>query len=375
MQVSSPKNGQDGLTKNYLILLGKYIRVIISISAAVTVLTYLCLFISPNKYEASSRLLPPQQNMTLSAQLLEGLGGMNPVAATPSAGRLENVASLLGMKSTGAMYVSIMTGKTIFDRIIARFNLLGVWKLQYLVDARKRLARMVKISEGRHDGLISIEATDDNPERAAAIANAFSEELDKLLQQLAVQEARDRLSFLEKERNQTCDNLAKAEESLKTFSEKNSVLQIDVQTRGTIEYIAKLRAEVDAKEIQMQVLRQQAGPLSFDLKHLETELAGLKERMHLAELQLDQSCIGDVCLATSRVPALGLQYLRLYRELKFQEALYQMFCKLSEIARVDEVRNNYRIKVVDCATPPERRSNKRLVPSLLTGACTFFCYR
>ena len=121
--------------------------------------------------------------------------------------------------------------------------------------------------------------TDKDAQRAAEIANAFIEELDKLLQRLAHQEARERQTFLEKERVQAIHNLTKAEETLRTFSEKNSVLQIDTQTRGAIEYIARLRGEIDAKEVQIQVLRQQATPFNYDVVRLETESKGLKEKL------------------------------------------------------------------------------------------------
>ena len=71
---TSPNDDEVHLL-DYLIILAKHSRMIIYASAAVTLLTYLVLFILPNKYTATARLLPPQQNMTLSAQLLSNLGG------------------------------------------------------------------------------------------------------------------------------------------------------------------------------------------------------------------------------------------------------------------------------------------------------------
>jgi LPS O-antigen subunit length determinant protein (WzzB/FepE family) len=82
---------------DYLIILAKHSRMIIFASAAVTVLTYLSLFMLPNKYTATARLLPPQQNLTLSAQLLDGLGGrVAPGAGGAGPGMGGMAASLLG---------------------------------------------------------------------------------------------------------------------------------------------------------------------------------------------------------------------------------------------------------------------------------------
>ena len=356
---------------DYLLVLAKHSRLIIYTSAAVAALTLLILLCIPNKYTATACLLPPQQNMTLSAQLLDSLGGST-LPSTSSGGLGGMAAGLLGLKSPGDLYVGMLTGNTIFDCIIERFQLRGLYNREYIEDVRKKLSKRTEISAGK-DGLITIEVTDEDPQRAAAMANVFVEELDKLLQNMALQEARDRLVFLEKEQAQATLRLTKAEEALRAFSEKSSVIQIDAQTKGMIEYIASMRAAIDAKEVQLRVLRQQATPFNYDFIRLETELKGLKEKLREAEKEGDQTCIGDVCITTAKVPALGLEYLRLYREVKYQEALYQLYCKLVELARLDQVRDVSVVQTVDRAIPPEKKSSpKRLSITVLVGAATFF---
>ena len=368
---TSPDDGRVHLL-DYLIILAKHSRMIIYTSAAVTVLTYLCLFISPNKYTATARLLSPHQNLTLSAQLLNNLGGGGTPGTDPGVlGAGGMAAGLLGLKSPADLYVAMLGCNSVLDRIIARFNLMKLYKAKYPEDARKKLIKNAKISAGKKDAIISIGVTDIDAKRAADIANAFIEELNKLLQGLAHQEARGRLVFLEKEREQAIHNLTRAEETLRTFSEKNSVLQIDAQTRGVIEYIARLRAEIDAKEVQVQVLRQQATSFNYDVVRLETECKGLKEKLRAAETQYENSA-SDVCLPSSKAPAIGLEYLRLFREAKFQESLYQLYVRLVETARMDMARNFSVIQVLDPGIPPEKRSNKRLLPALLFGTLTFF---
>lgn len=365
----SPRDDEVHLL-DYLIVLAKHSQMIIFTSVAVTFLTYLILSVSPNKYTASARLLPPQQNMTLSAKLLDSLGG-SALPSSDSSGLGGMAASMLGLKSPGELYVGMLTSHSIFDRIIERFNLRELYEVDYIEDAREELGKNAAITADK-DGLITIEVTDEDPQRAAAMANAFVEELDKLLQQMASKEAMGRLAFLEKEMAQASHNLTKAEETLRTFSEQRSVIQIDAQTKGMLEYIANLRAAIDAKEVELQVLRQQATPFNYQVINLETELKSLKEKLRAAETQADQTCIGEVCIATSKVPALGLEYIRLYREVKFQEGLYQLYKRMVEIARVDMVRDVAVIQTVAKAIPPEKNSNKRLLPTLLAGIATGF---
>jgi tyrosine-protein kinase Etk/Wzc len=368
--VSKTSPGDDEIhLMDYLIILAKHSRMIIYTSVAVTLLTYLVLFILPNKYTVTTRLLPPQQNMTLSSQLLSNIGGGVIPGNEPSTGLM--ATSLLGIKTPTDLYISMLGCDSVLDRIIARFNLMKVYKVKYSEDARKILRKRAIIVGSNKNTVIAIEVTDQDAKRAAEIANAFIEELDQLLQRLTHQEARERQAFLEKERVQALHNLTKAEENLRTFSEKNSVLQIDTQTRGVIEYIAKLRGQIDAKEVQIQVLRQQATPFNYDVVRLETESKGLKEKLRAAESQYSD-CLSDVCLPSSKAPGIGLEYLRMFREAKFQESLYLLYVKLVETARMDVARNLAVIQVLDHGIPPQKSSNKRLLPAILAGMATFF---
>jgi tyrosine-protein kinase Etk/Wzc len=377
--VSKAGIGDDEVNlMDYLLVIAKYSRMIIFTTMAMGVLTFLILFISPNQYTARARLMPPQQNMTLSAQILDSLS----VGSSPGGGGMggmgSGMASLLGLKSPGDLYVGILKGNTISDRMIKRFDLRDYYKSSLtsksppIEDLRETLGENSDMSAGK-DNLVEIEVTDKDPKIASEMANAFGEELDKLLREISEKDARNQLAFLEAERTQTSINLAKAEESLRTFSEKTNVIQIDAQTKGMIEYIANLRATIDSKEVQVKVLQQQATSNNFDLVRMETEVEGLKDKLQAAETQMDQKCIGDVCISTNKMPALGLEYLRLYREAKYQEIIYQMYSKLVELARLDVARNVTTVLFVDRAEPPEKKSKpKRLLFTILVTMVTFF---
>ena len=384
---SADVRGDEVYLLDYLIVLAKHSRMIIYSTLVVSALTLLILLFVPNKYTATARIMPPQQNMTLSAQILDQLGGSALPGMGGAAGLGGMAASLLGLKSPGDLYVGILCGNTVFDRIIEQFKLKEYYqswyevllakvlplKGPYIEDIRKELSSQVDIIAGK-DGLISVEVTDEDPQLATKMADAFIKELDTLLQGMALREAQSRLAFLEREREKVVGNLVKAEDNLRAFSEQSSVLQIEAQTKGVLEYIATLRATIDAREVQLQVMRQQATPYNYDVIRLETELQGLKAKLKDMEAQEGLNLReGNPLLATSRVPALGLEYLRLYREVKYQETLYELFSKLVEMARLDQVRDAAIINVVDFAAQPEKKSKpKRLLLSLVAGFVTFF---
>lgn len=353
---------------DYLIVVAKHSRTIIYTSLAVTALTYLILLCLPNKYTATARLLPPQQNFTLSAQLLDELGARN----LPMGNRGSSLANLLGGRTPGDLYVGMLKGSTISDQIIDLFKLRKLYDEKKIEDVRRVLGKRTSFKATKA-GIITVQVTDKSPKRAAKMANAYIKGLDKLLQRMAREEATERLAFLEKELHQTSANLSKAEDALRTFSEKSSVLQIDAQTRSILEYIATLRATIDSKEVQLMVLKQQATPMNYDLIRIKTEIKGLKDKLSAAEAQGAKNlCSGETMLATNKVPSLGLEYMRYFREVKFQEGQYQLYSKMVELARMDQVRTASVIHVVDWALPPEKKSNQRGVRALQVGALTFF---
>jgi capsule polysaccharide export protein KpsE/RkpR len=355
---------------DYLIILAKHSRMIIFVSAAMTILIYGLLFCSPNTYKAKALILLPQQNVTLTAQLLDDLGARVSPGAS-SAGLGGGMASLLGLKTPGEMYASMLESEPVLNRIITRFSLMELYESKYLEDARKRLKKSVDINPGSKDNIINIEVTCTTPDLAAEIANAFIKELDQLLQRIAIQETEGRLAFLQKQRLRASQDLNKAQVSLRQFSEDKNVLQIETQTKLAIEYIARLRAEIDTREVSIQVLRQRATPLNYEVTRVEAEIKGLREKLRDAESQI-ANCVSDVCLPASKTPGLAMEYLDLFREAKFQEGLYTLYSKLVEFAHLDMARDVTVIQVVALAIPPERRSNKRALPALVGGTVIFF---
>lgn len=357
---------------DYVIVLAKHSRKIIYTTLIVSLITLVVVFLLPKEYTATARIVPPQQNLTLSAQIMEGLGGAM-IPGRAAFGALGGFAeSLLGLKSPGDFFVGLLQSETISDRIIKRFDLRNEFRVTYIEEARAKLENLAKFRTTKY-GLITVEVTHRQPDKAAAMANAFVEELANLLRDMAVQEASERLTMLDRERQAAVVRLAKAEEDLRQFSEKNSVLFPDAQARGMLEYIANLKAAVDFREVELQVQKQWATPFNFQVQQLEAELKALREKLRQAETPGNgPEGASQVMIAVSKMPALGLEYLRLYREVKYQEGLYRVYTKLAEIARLDHARDALVLQVVDRAKAPEKKSRpKRLLILMMVTGFTF----
>ena len=103
------------------------------------------------------------------------------------------------------------------------------------------------------------------------------------------------------------------------------------------------------------------------VKALRESVAQLKEQLRRMESSPEgQKVSGDVFIATSQVPELGLQYARLMRDFKVQETLYELLTKQYEVAKINEAKNTSTLQVLDDAFVPDRKSKpKRALMVLL----------
>jgi uncharacterized protein involved in exopolysaccharide biosynthesis len=305
-------------------------------------------FLLPIRYEGKIILLPPQQNSSLGSSLLAQLGGLGSLASLAGGG--------FNLKNPTDMYVSLFTSRTVEDAMIQRFGLMKEYHEKRMWDTRKEFERRTTVVAGTKDGLIRISIEDRDPKRAAELANAYVEELRRLSASLAITEAARRRLFFEQQVQQAKDALTQAEEAMTKTQQSTGVLQIDSQARSLIESAAILRAQVMTKQVQIESMRSFATDDNPGLILAKQELAALRSQLdRLAGSQQDSG--SDINLSKGRVTQSGMEYLRRYRDLKYQETVFELLAKQFEIAKLDEAREGSIIQVVDAAVPPDKKSS------------------
>src|SRR5271169_6866799 len=108
---------------------------------------------------------------------------MMPASSSSERGLGSLAGDLLGMKSTGALFIGVMRSHAVEYRIIDRFDLGKVYGTRLRKDTREKLAEMTSISEDRKTGIITLAVTDRDPKRSAAIAGAYIEDLNTMMSQ------------------------------------------------------------------------------------------------------------------------------------------------------------------------------------------------
>jgi uncharacterized protein involved in exopolysaccharide biosynthesis len=297
--------------------------------------TYL---ISPT-FTARTTLLSPQPQQGATASALASLSAMSGLGSVTA-------------KTPADQYVALMRSTTVSDRLIDAFKLKDVYKVKFRVDARKKLADNVRIDVGKKDGLITVEVDDISPERAAAVANRFVDELRAVASRLALTEAQQRRLFFEEQMRQAQQKLIAAQSELQTSGFTAGALR--AEPRAAAEGYSKLKAEIAGAEVRLQTLRRSLTDTAPETQQQLTALAAL--RRQLSQLEVPDE--------TGAAPG----YVAKYRDFKYHESLFEIFARQYEMARADESRDGPLVQVVDVALPPEKRSKpQRLLVGALAG--------
>ncbi len=319
------------------ITLAKHKKLILGVPLITGVLVAFLTFFIPNSYTATTQIMPPQQQSGASA-LLGQLGALSGLAGASA-----------GIKNPSDTYVAMLKSRTVSDNLINRFQLQVVYKKKLFSDTRKVLEKASSIIAGK-DGLIAVQVDDKDPKRAADMANAYVEELQKLTQVLAVTEASQRRLFFEKQLLLAKQALGDAEISLKQVQEKTGLLQLDAQAQALIRAGAELKGQIAMKEVELGAMRTFATGNNPDYIRIQQLVSGM--RTQLAKIET-----GSV--STSKAPEAGLEYLRKVRDLKYAETVYELLTKQYEIAKIDEAKEGSLIQVLDKALVPDKKSKPK----------------
>jgi uncharacterized protein involved in exopolysaccharide biosynthesis len=340
-----------------LIVLAKHKKLIIGFPLVVGILAAAVSFALPNVYKASAKLLPPQQQQSGAAALLTQLGGVGGLAS-----------GIGGLKNPNDLYVAMLKSRTLADRLVAEFQLKAAYDTKSLEVARRQLAANTIISSGK-DGLISIEVEDEDQKRVARMTNAYVAELLRLTRLIAVTEASQRRVFFERELEAAKNNLARAEVSLKSALDSRGVISVDADSRAVVETVAKLRAQVSAKEIQLNSLKAFVTTTHPDYLRVEEDLKSLRAELSRLENGSGAPRAGSGPVQTP----VGLENIKVLRDVKYYQMLYELLSKQYEVARLDEAKDPSIIQVLDPAVEPERRIRpKRAIIVVTSTIFAFF---
>src|ERR1700730_585078 len=329
----------------------------------------------PSRYESTVQLMPPDSQsggLAMLAALTAKAGG-------GSGGGLGAVAGdLLGVKSSGALFVGILKSRTLQDRLIDRFQLKKVYSVKHTEDARKTLSENTAASEDRKTGIVTVTVTDHDPKRAAAIAQAHVEELNQLSAQLSTSAAHRERVFLEERLTAVKRDLDDASQKFSQFASKNVAIDIKEQGRAMVDAAAALQGELIAAQSELKGLEEIYTPSNFRVRAVQARISELQRQLQklggAGTGQGTQAARPDVLYPSIReLPLLGVTWSDLYRRTKIQETVFEILTQQYELAKVQEAKETPSVKVLDAAVVPEEKSFPPRVLITVLGGLVLFC--
>lgn len=355
---------------DYLAVIVKWRKLIMVSFVTVCVIASIVSLVLPKWYKATATLLPP------SDQASSPFGLASMLSELP----ISNLG-VPGLRSPFDVFKAILESRTVAEVIVNKLNLVEIYHKKNVEDAVTTLWNRSRV-EIAVEGTISITVEERDPELAAEIANCYVQELDKLNQRVNVTKAKNTRLFIEERLIEVGEDLAKAEEALRDFQREHKAVSLPDQVAAAIQ----TAAEIKSKQVELEV---EQGVLSKVMSSAHPEVIRLKFQIEELQKQLDELIFAtpedleidevdkpegrNYSIPLSEVPSVGLQLARLTRDLKIQEAVFELLTQQYEQSKIQEAKDTPTVQVLDRAVPPERRSRpKRKVIVLVAGVLSLF---
>jgi len=341
-------------------------------------------FLIPKSYTSTAQLMPPDP------QSSSGMAMMAALAAKGGGGFGAIAGDLLGLKSSGALFIGVLRSESSQDRLIQQFDLKKVYGKKLIVDARMKLDENTSISEDRKSGIITISVTDHDPQRAAALASAYVDQLNTLVSELSTSSAHRERVFLEDRLKVAKQDLDDASSQLAQFSSKNNTLDMQTEGKAMLEAASTLAGQLIAAQSELEGLRQIYTDNNSRVRALNARVGELRKQLQKLSGSQENSPTGNVATTNAmngtapagadplhtqvadawqgtkvgglpfptirNLPLLGAKYADFYRRAKIQETVYELLTEQYELAKVQEAKETPSVKVLDPARIPEKKS-------------------
>ncbi len=172
---------------DYLLVIWRHRWMIAGLSLIAMGTTAACMLTKPRYYRASATIVPPTAILQKQSVAPGGFGGLGDFM----------LRGIMDTGSVAGIYVEILRSREVADTLIEKFDLMNVYGCaESRTIVRGRLAQNTDIKT-TDEGAVKIAVADLDPNRAAAMANAYIAELDRQNKRLSSGEATSKRVFLE----------------------------------------------------------------------------------------------------------------------------------------------------------------------------------
>lgn len=316
-------------------------------AAVALVLAVLC--VAPRPYVARAKVVPQDYSSIGLGSMMNALGA-----------QFQNLAALFGgSKQPVDMYLAIGRGTEVTDEVIKRLKLVGPDGYSSMDRARVALDRKVDV-HSLTGGIIEIEVRTHDAGQAQALTRAYV----KAISDRIIALGRDRI---ERKRQVVLDRFKEAQDrvvaseaALAKFRQKNRLAAPEAELGSALSLRARLEAQLQAKMVQLQTLQRFQGEENPQLQALQSDVASLRAQI----ARTAQPQMGNAGPNVAGLSEVSGEYLDLYRNYRFAQALYEVYSRASEEVAVETLAGDTASDVQIIEAPRLDADRKYNVPAV-----------
>ncbi len=346
---------------DFLLVLARRKWFIVKVVLASTIIALIVSLLWPTTFKSTVVVMPPAQQRSLPGGLGGLVGSMLPLTFDS-----ENI-------NPEALAV-ILNSRTVREKLITEFDLMDVYGHRFIEQTLRQLDSNTRIQLIREGGFgfspitaIELNVIDREPERAQEMANFYIAHLDSVVAIINRANIQERLNTIEKRFLQNLEDMEEAENKFREFQEKHGIIDIESQSRVLVNALADAISQKTEVEIEINILESLVGqnsPELMNLRRMRTELDRvISDLTKRGESEAELTIIPSL----EEVPDLGLQYMRLYRDVVVQGKIYEtIFPQLVQQQMLAETERR-NIQIIDYAHLPTYKDGPKRAFIVLGG--------
>jgi uncharacterized protein involved in exopolysaccharide biosynthesis len=284
------------------------------------VLAVLC--VVPQPYVARAKVVPQDSSSIGLGSMMAALGA-----------QFQSLSSLFGGgKQPIDLYLAISRGTEVTDSVIKKLKLASPDDYSSVERARVALDRKVDI-HSLTGGIIEVETRAHDPRFAKEVTAAYVHAISDRIISLG----RDRLdrkrAVVMNRFKEAADRVVTTQARLEDFRRSNRLAAPEAELGSALSIRAGLEAQLQAKIVELQTLQRFQGPENAQLQAVQSEVAALRAQI-ARSAKPAEGAAGPNVAGLSEVSG---EYLDLYRDYRFAQALYDVYARASEEVAVENL--------------------------------------
>lgn len=326
--------------------------------------------LQPKVYTARATILPPRESGSLSAgslgaMILGGAGGRGGQEGGGFGLTLPGISLALPTLSPSQDYfLALLKSRTMREEVFAEFAKswgpsVGSMVVSVQPDTREK-------------GIIGLAVEAKDPKLAAELANYYFSHLDRMLRRYGDQAVKFRQNVYTTQLERAASEVEAAEAAVLKFQSENRFLALDTSTKREVDSVATGRGAIMGLELQLETMRLRFTDQHPQIIELKKQIAGLKQQYSKSlfggamdlppESPTAKGTRKEFFVPAAKMTPVQFAFLKLYRNLKIQEAFYTAALHgLQQIKYEEGLLFTSQVELLDPAVPSSAPSRPNLL--------------